>query len=87
MKLCHILSRIARDRGVTFYLIVDNASSHVLGAFLLDPNGSVDTMFQFQNLTILFLPPNATSHCQPCDMGIVRSFKARFRRHMLQHLM
>ena len=27
------------------------------------------------NVTLHFLPPNTTSHLQPCDAGIINSFK------------
>ena len=37
-------------------------------------------------MTLLFLPPNCTSTVQPCDMGVIRSFKCHFRRGLLQYL-
>jgi DDE superfamily endonuclease len=44
----------------------------------VDPNGSQDTFFCLEHLNIIFLPPNCTSKCQPCDMGIIQSFKCKF---------
>jgi hypothetical protein len=43
-------------------LLVDNATSH-------------NTQLSFSNKTLHFLPLNTTSVLQPCDAGIIRSFK------------
>ena len=32
---------------------------------------------------VIFLPANATSLIQPCDAGVIKAFKAAYRRHML----
>jgi len=45
-------------------LLVDNAPVHIINE---DNN--------LTNVTIYFLPPNTTSHLQPCDAGIINSFK------------
>ena len=41
-------------------------------------------------ITLLYLPPNATSKIQPCDAEIIRNFKAycrrRFNRQLLDRL-
>ena len=77
------LDNIARKRKTRFALIVDNASSHVSAAKDLDPEGSQDTYFRLKHMDVLFLPPNCTSDLQPCDMGIIRSFKCKFRKVQL----
>ena len=45
-------------------LLIDNAPTHTI----LEPS-------QLTNITIHSLPPNTTSHLQPCDAGIIKSFK------------
>jgi hypothetical protein len=45
-------------------LLVDNAPVHVI-------NESVN----LTNVAVHFLPPNTTAHLQPCDAGIINSFK------------
>ena len=45
-------------------LLVDNAPVHI-----------VDEDVNLTNVTVHFLPPNTTSHLQPCDAGIINSFK------------
>jgi hypothetical protein len=35
---------------------------------------------RLRNTTIFYRPPNMTSKIQPCDAGIIRNFKAYYRR-------
>ena len=37
------------------------------------------------NITIKYLPPNTTSHLQPCDQGIINSFKSQYRKLYLRN--
>jgi hypothetical protein len=46
-------------------LLIDNAPTHIL----------YETT-HVTNITIELLPPNTTAHLQPCDQGIINSFKA-----------
>lgn len=55
-------------------LVLDNATSHSHSLTL-------------SNVNLQFLPPNTTSKLQPLDLGIIRAFKARYRKHMLKHLL
>ena len=55
-------------------LFLDNASSHGQGLNL-------------SNVTLSFLPPNTTSHLQPLDQGIIRAFKALYRKNLLRSLL
>ena len=54
-------------------MFLDNASSH----------GD----FQLSNATLKFLTANTTSHLQPLDQGIIRTFKARYKKHLLRSLL
>ena len=53
-------------------LLVDNCSSH------LEPE------FDLKATRLEFLPPNTTAQLQPLDAGIIRTFKAYYRRQFLQ---
>ena len=39
-----------------------------------------------KNITLKFFPANTTSHIQPLDQGVIRTFKAHYRRHLIQHI-
>ena len=49
-------------------LLLDNAPGHMEDGLALS------------NITIKFLLPNTTSHLQPLDAGIIKSFKAQYRK-------
>lgn len=61
----------AKMHGRKVLLLLDNASCHLVSLNLL-------------NVTLKFLPPSTTSTLQPLDAGIIRSFKARYRRHLVR---
>jgi hypothetical protein len=69
--------------GCKVLLIMDNFNGHI-------PLDQLPNHIQLRNTTIFYLPPNATSKIQPCDAGIIRNFKAyyrrRFNRLLLQRL-
>ena len=47
---------------------------------LLVNNAPIHALYETTNLTnivIKYLPPNTTAHLQPCDQGIINSFKVR----------
>ncbi|XP_061191526.1 tigger transposable element-derived protein 6-like [Saccostrea echinata] len=54
-------------------LLVDNAASHNQGDLIL------------RNVKLHFLPPNTTAHIQPMDAGIIKAFKAHYRRQLVAH--
>ena len=53
-----------RMQNRNILLLVDNAPTHAL----------YETT-HLTNITIEYLPPNTTAHLQPCDQGIINSFK------------
>jgi hypothetical protein len=53
-----------RAQNQNIILLVDNAPTH-----------SLYENTSLTNITIEFLPPNTTAHLQPCDQGIINSFK------------
>jgi len=55
-----------RAQNRTILLLVDNAPTHAL----------YETT-NLTNIVIKHLPPNTTSHLQPCDQEIINSFKVR----------
>lgn len=38
------------------------------------------------NVTLSFLSPNTTSHCQPLDQGIIQSFKLHYRKLLMANV-
>ena len=55
-------------------LFLDNATSHPPDLTL-------------SNIKLCYLPPNTTSHLQPLDQGIIRTFKAAYRKYLLRSLL
>ncbi len=53
-----------RAQGRNIILLIDNAPTH-----------SLYENTNLTNITIEFLSPNTTAHLQPCDQGIINSFK------------
>ena len=54
-------------------LLLDNASSHL--------------EMDLSNVKVRFLPANTTSQLQPMDAGIIKSFKAQYRRAFLEWML
>ena len=55
-------------------LLIDGFSAHELRLALVEEEGGL------RHTKVLFLPPNATSMCQPLDHGIIRAWKAYYRK-------
>jgi hypothetical protein len=67
-------------------LIVDNAPTHVVqGVTPAEKHGL--KVFNLSNIKVVFLPPNVTAKSQPCDQGIIASYKAHYRRYLVQWLL
>lgn len=54
-------------------LLIDNAPGH--------------KVIPTENIKLIFLPPNSTGILQPLDSGIIRSFKAHYRKYLLEKVM
>jgi len=68
------LNNRMRRQNRNILLLVDNAPTHAL----------YETTY-LTNITIKYLPPNTTSHLQPCDQGIINSFKSQYRKLYLRN--
>jgi hypothetical protein len=62
-------------------LIMDNFSAHETAVKLAAEQGLI------QHVTICWLPPNSTARTQPLDQGIIRTFKAYYRRKWVEYLL
>ena len=60
-----------QNRHILMFL--DNASSHAKD-------------LKLNNVILKFLPANTTLHLQPLDQGIIKAFKARYRKRMMKSL-
>ncbi|OAE35393.1 hypothetical protein AXG93_2587s1080 [Marchantia polymorpha subsp. ruderalis] len=63
-----------RMEGRNVILLMDNCSAHIRKEDLENHN------IHLKNTQLFYLPPNTTSKLQPCDAGIIRTFKAYYRR-------
>ena len=68
-------SRFRRERR-NCLLLIDNCPSH--------PN---PIPLPLTNLTVHFLPKNTTSHTQPCDAGVIRDLKHRYRTRLVKKML
>jgi hypothetical protein len=41
---------------------------------------------ELENIKLKFFPPNTTAKIQPLDQGIIRAFKAHYRRYLVKHI-
>jgi hypothetical protein len=74
--LARRLNNWAKDRDRKIALVCDNAPTHQLDSAAADTVEGLQCL-KLSHLTIVFLPPNVTSHAQPLDQGIIAAFKAR----------
>ena len=71
-----IITQLDQDfysRKRKIILFVDNATCHNL----------IETI-RLRSIRIIFLPPNTTSLIQPLDQGIIKNFKAYYRRAIVR---
>ena len=69
------LDRKFSKEGRKVLLIVDNCSA-------LDQHIAT----KLKSIQLEYLPPNCTSQLQPCDMGIIKTFKVFYRKRLLSKL-
>jgi hypothetical protein len=67
--------------GRKVILLLDNYNAHIKDVDLEKFN------IQLRNTTLLYLLPNTTSKIQLCDAGIIRTFKAYYRRRFNNQLL
>lgn len=67
------LDQDLRKKRKKILLFLDNCSAHTV------PN--------LQNIKVLFLPPNMTSHVEPMDMGIIKNLKHFYCKKVVLHLL
>ncbi|CAB5377698.1 unnamed protein product [Rhizophagus irregularis] len=48
-------------------------------------NATDETQEKLDSIDVKFLPPNTTTKLQPCDAGIIHSFKCHYKRLFLQN--
>ena len=70
------LNEIMRWKNRKIVLLIDNAPVHLV----LD-----ETQEKLDNVNVQFLPPNTTTKLQPCDAGIINSFKCHYKRLFVQN--
>ena len=62
------------------------ASQHRKVLLVIDNCPAHPRIHNLKATQLLFLPPNATSKLQPCDLGIIRSMKVNYRKISLMKL-
>ncbi|KAL0209586.1 hypothetical protein RCL1_008424 [Eukaryota sp. TZLM3-RCL] len=70
-EYCDSVNKKMQRENRKILLIIDNVSSHKIDK-------------HFDNVELLFLPPNTTSIMQPIDQGIVLSFKSHYRKKVVE---
>jgi len=65
---------IMRRQKRNVCLLIDNATGHNLSSILTK---------KLTNVKIRYFLPNCTSHLQPCDAGIIKSFKPHYASQLV----
>jgi hypothetical protein len=56
-------------------------------ALILLDNIPCHPEMELSNVKLVFLPPNTTTGTQPLDFGIIRNFKVKYRKMLLEFLL
>jgi len=67
------LNNEMKKQNQNILLLLDNAPTH-----------SISESTDLTNVKVHFLPPNTTTFLQPCDAGIINSFKANYKKLFLR---
>jgi hypothetical protein len=70
-----------RLRGRSVVLLMDNFSAHEAAV------ENIRLSTPLTNTLIVWLPPNSTSKYQPLDQGIIRTWKAFWKREWIQYML
>jgi hypothetical protein len=62
-----------KNLNLKIIIFLDNATCH--------PD------IKLTNIQPSFLPPNTSSICQPLDLGVIKAFKALYRKKLLRHIL
>lgn len=80
-----------RSENRKVLLLVDNAPSHTRNCNAdeetVETAEDSNEVFQLSNIHVEYLPPNTTSHIQPMDAGIIKSFKAKYKHYYCRHVL
>lgn len=71
--------RIGSNRRIL--LVMDNFSAHTAAVQQIQQHQPL------QNITVCWLPPNSTAKTQPLDQGIIRTYKAHYRKSWLLYML
>ena len=72
---------IFEDWLIKFNHKMKNDNKKVL--LLVDNAASQNTELQLSHVSLHYLPPNTTSFLQPCDAGIIRSFRCYYKNKLV----
>jgi hypothetical protein len=64
------LNKNMKEQNRNILLLIDNAPVHIV---------LEETVEKLDSVKVEFLPPNTTTFLQPCDAGIIHSFKCKYR--------
>jgi len=71
-----ILNNDIKNQGRKILLLIDNAPVHII---------LEETAEKLDSLKVELLPPNTTTFLQPCDAGVIHSFKCKYRALFVQN--